>query len=491
MNQLLKIVGLAMAILLVAGCSAGSQESSKAGGSPLPVVLQIGTDDPPGRPGADQIEEFARRVEEATDGTLTIEPVWQAAGTGVDDWDQVVARMVVSGDLDMAMIPARAWDTEGVTTLRALHAPLLITTNEHLHQVVTSDLVDDMLAGLSDVGIKGLALLPEGIRHLFLFGDPPPSLSDLAGKVVRAPRSETTYAFFTALGATPDDLGGDDGRYDQGVADGSIIGVESSYALAGTFPGGTTAVANVGLFPKVNSLVINARVFEGLSGEHQDALTTAARETASWAVSMLASEAEAAAEYCRNGGRIIIDDSQTGQIVSTAEVVNSTLEEDPATAGLMVEIRALAATAASDSGVAPCEAESDSDPVAVATGPFPEGVYRTEVTLESLIEAGADQPTAFNHAGLWTLTFADGVLTVEDVNAASGNGATDTGVYCIEGGRVDLGIGIDVPEPTCGDFWSAAWEVEGDELRFVDVRSGHGFETLIDALFQRSWTKIG
>ncbi|MFN2487109.1 MAG: TRAP transporter substrate-binding protein DctP [Acidimicrobiia bacterium] len=492
MNRLLKIVSLASALLLVAGCSAGSQESSKAGGTALPVVLRIGTDDQPGRLGADQIEDFAGRVAEATSGTLTIEPVWQAAGVGADDWDQVVARMVVSGELDLGMIPARAWDTEGVTSLQAIHAPSLITSNEFLGQVVSSELADDLLAGLNEIGITGLALLPEGIRHIFLFGDPPPSLADLAGKVVRAPRSETTYAFFTALGANPDDLGGDDARFEQGIANGSVIGAESSYALTGTLPDGATAVGNVGLFPKVNSLVVNSAVFEGLSEEHQSALVTAAEETASWAVSTLPSETEAAAMFCRNGGRIVVDDSQTAQLTSAAKVVIDALEVDSTTAALLAEIRALAVTAQPEPDVVACAPETAPAPVAGSSEAFPDGVYRTEVTLDSLLETGIDRPTAANHAGLWTLTFASGVLTVVDINAASGSGVTDVGVYCIEGGRVELGIGINEPEPTCGDFWSAAWEIDADQLRFIDVRTGHGSDSLVAALFgDRAWTKIG
>lgn len=65
-------------------------------------------------------------------------------------------------------------------------------------------------------------------------------------------------------------------------------------------------------------------------------------------------------------------------------------------------------------------------------------------------------------------------------------------MYCIESGRVELGIGINEPEPTCGDFWSAAWEIDADQLRFIDVRSGHGSDALVAALFgERAWTKIG
>src|SRR5215217_484677 len=104
-------------------------------GETAPVTLRIGTNDDPGKPGAAQIEEFSRQVQELSKGQVRIEPVWRAAGDA-DDWDQVVARRVVRGDLDMGMIPARAWDTEGVTSLRALHAPFLVTSDDLAGQIV-------------------------------------------------------------------------------------------------------------------------------------------------------------------------------------------------------------------------------------------------------------------------------------------------------------------------------------------------------------------
>ena len=124
----------------LAGCT-GAGEGTKAGGQAAPVILRIGTDDFQGHPAADQIEEFARQVDELSEGGVRIEPVWNAAGdTGEDDWDQKVARMVVAGELDMGMIPARAWDTEGVTSLRALNAPFLITSDELAAEVASSEL---------------------------------------------------------------------------------------------------------------------------------------------------------------------------------------------------------------------------------------------------------------------------------------------------------------------------------------------------------------
>ena len=217
------------------------------------LTLRIGTDDVPGRPAADQIEAFARAVAEHGDGSIVVEPVWHAAGDTAD-WDQQVARLVTSGELEMGLIPARAWDTEGVTTLRALNTPFLVTTEALVDEIVSDDdLAGELMSGLDEAGVVGLALFPEGLRHPFALSatrcSVPPTIQ---GAVMRAPTSATTAAMFEALGATTNDDEPDPSTH---------AGVESSYLLA---PPGT-ATGNVTFFPKVNSLVINADVWAGLT----------------------------------------------------------------------------------------------------------------------------------------------------------------------------------------------------------------------------------
>ena len=91
----------------------------------------------------------------------------------------------------MGLVAARAWDTEGVTTLRALNAPFLVTSDAAVTEVVTSDIANDLMTGLANVGVTGLALLPDDMRHLFVFGEKPESLADFGGSVIRHRGSDT------------------------------------------------------------------------------------------------------------------------------------------------------------------------------------------------------------------------------------------------------------------------------------------------------------
>jgi TRAP-type C4-dicarboxylate transport system substrate-binding protein len=447
------------------------------------VTLRIGTNDQQGLPAANQVEEFARQVRDLSGGQVRIEPVWKAAGE-VDDWDQVVGRMVIGGELDMGLIPARGWDTEGVTSLRALQAPFLVTSEELVAEIVTSELAADMLAGLDAVNLTGLALLPEGLRHLFVFGNGDVDVFDLDGKAVRTPTSETTTALFTALGATADDYDGE--AFFDGVRDGTIHAAESEFALADCcLPTASTVAANLTLFPKVNSLVINTEAYEALDADAQQVLREAAARTLDWAVSEMPADADQAAAFCKSGGTVVnATDGEIAAMHETVAQVYEALEQDETTKELIERIQAIKAELPAPPVVAPCEPETTSGtPRPGETAAFPDGVYRTEVTADFLTAAGVDRATAFNHAGTWTLTFDDGQFQE----------GTCVGSYSVDDGRVEILMGTD---PQCGtaagkELFSAGWTLESDQLQFTDVRSGHGSDLLITALFGgQPFTKI-
>jgi len=293
----------ALGVAAVTGCSQ-AVESTKAGGSTTSVTLRLGTNDNEFAPSARAIETFADQVEELSGGELVIEPVWAAnQDPEVRDWDQRVARMVVSGDLDMGFIPARAWDTEGVASLRALSAPLLLTSQPLVDEVVRSDVAEDALAGLETAGVTGLALVPEGLRHVFSYGDPLVTPEAFAGTTIRTPRSETGYAVFRAWGADPDDLVGQ--AFDDGIFTGSVAGVDSSFARAGGLGSPTTVAANLTTSANVNTLVVQTEVLEGLTSAHADVLREAAIATRDAVLADPPDEAALAEDFCAAGGRVV------------------------------------------------------------------------------------------------------------------------------------------------------------------------------------------
>ena len=484
--------------MLVCGCAAGGGSATKAGGSARPVTLHIGTDDAPGLPAADVIEEFARQVTALSDGTVVIEPVWHAAGQPTPpSWDQVVARRVMSGDLEMGLVPTRAWDTEGVTSLRALNAPFLITAEPVLDTVLSGDLVPGLLGGLEDVGVTGLALLPEGMRHVFGWGRALSSVDDFQGATIRTPRSDTVSAVFAGLGAEAADVDGL--AFADGIADGSIVGAETSFVLAGGLPGERpTTAANVVLFPKVQALVINSDALDALTEAQQEALRGAGKAALAWALSDSPSDAEAAADFCHAGGTVTLAAPEDVQALEDAtRSVYEEIARDPVTRNLIDAIEQVREETPREPAPLACEA-STRPPESASTqsgdqGAFPDGVYRLEISVDELVAAGAEESWSGDVAGQWTMSFDDGVLTMSDVNSRSGLKTETTGAYCVDDDRVS--IDLFGGETACGDgvYYDAGWDLSGDELSFVDVVPSPDEDPAdVTALFaSKPWRKIG
>ena len=343
------------AVFLAGACSGPPPDKPTVSPAPAPpITLRIGTDDDPDRPATDQIKHFAAEVEQISHGQLVIEPVWHAADDRRVGWDQAVARLVVAGELDMGMIPARAWDTEGVTSLRALQAPFLLTSNDLIGQVVKADMTEEMLAGLDKAGVTGLALVPESLREIFSFGEPFLSIGDFKGITIRTPRSDMSSKVFKALGATADDPDGDD--FDNAIANGTVAAAESSLPLATSLPLPATATANLVLFPKINSMVVNQAKFAQLDQAQQDMLRQAASKTRDWGVKVMPDSAEGAAQYCKAGGTVVNTTAENlAKMQKVTHSVYTDLEKDPQTKSFIDQIRDLKSDSARPTSVTPCK----------------------------------------------------------------------------------------------------------------------------------------
>jgi TRAP-type C4-dicarboxylate transport system substrate-binding protein len=303
-----------------------------SGPTGVPVVLQIGTNDFPGRPAADQIQDLADRVAELSDDTIRLEPTWRV-GWDEPDWDQYVAREVMSGALDLAIVPSRAWPELGVTRLQVLDAPFLIDSDPLLDEVVTNDLAQEVLGDLEGVGVVGLALLPEGLRHPFGFDEALLGPEHYQGETIRAPQAQATEALFGALGATTS----------QADTDPSVqAGVEANFQL--DFVSGMAATGNVTFYPKVGALVMNADAYDDLTGGQQELLQQAAAETLQWSIDTRQSDVEAAAAFCEQGGIVTLaSEAELAALRDATQTVFDDLEDDPSVAADIAAVRAMAA----------------------------------------------------------------------------------------------------------------------------------------------------
>ncbi|CCK25666.1 TRAP dicarboxylate transporter-DctP subunit [Streptomyces davaonensis JCM 4913] len=338
MRATTRLAAAVLGLTLAAGCSTGGA-ADKAGGVE-PVTLTVGTAEQSDSPVSGQLKEFVRLVDHRSHGALRLQAVWEAQDPPGDDWDQQALRRVVQGRLDAGVIPARSWDTEGVTSLRALQAPFLVTSDALVERVVTDPLAEDMLAGLERRGVVGLALLPEGLRHPFAYHRPLRGPDDYRGAAVRVPRSQVTHDLFEALGAFPDDYPGD--AFGDAVDAGILDAAESTFAWSGNLHTPTIATGNVTFFPKVNVIAVNRAVWQGLTDGQRSTLRQAAAAARDWALANAPSDEQDAKTHCAAGGRVVhASPAQLAALERAVAPVYAFLERDARTKAFIQRIRTL------------------------------------------------------------------------------------------------------------------------------------------------------
>ena len=305
-----------LAALLAAGCggtsgpAAASDPGGKAGDKPGPIAITVADSQPPNKPSNLPLAEFKRQVETLSGGTMTVTILTGAtADADPPGSDGAVIERLKSGMFQMAVVPARAWSAAGVTSLKALQAPFLFESDEHVAAVVNDPAITkDLLSGLDNSGVTGLTLFPESLRHLFSFGQPMLTPADVRGKTIRAISSIDTTAIIESLGGTAVDPVGE--AYQQGVDAGRIQGTDSGFTLAtGGQPSATsTATGNVALYAKVMTLAINTAFWTALDDAQRTIISTATDATRSWAVANQVKDAKAAVTFCADGGTVVLAD---------------------------------------------------------------------------------------------------------------------------------------------------------------------------------------
>jgi TRAP-type C4-dicarboxylate transport system substrate-binding protein len=329
-----------LASAVVTGCGAPTRAgyADKAGGATAPVMLTLATDAPEDGTDARVLRYFVRAIAQRSKGNLRVRIVYTAGGAATAFPELRVARLVRDGGFDLGWVGARSWDELGVGSMRALQTPFLITSYAVLDRVLASPLGRQMLGGIREAGVIGLALVPGELRHPLGVKRPLVRLADYANARIDVPPSRTTDAFLRALEAKPVHLSQAEafGAYSTGKVDGKEFG------YLGEFGGIVTA--NVTFFPTASTLFANRGSFERLGAGRRRALEVAAEQTLEHVAATPPSEETLLHEFCKEGGRAALATTRDrAAIVRAAQPVIAQLERDQRTERLIQAIRSLKA----------------------------------------------------------------------------------------------------------------------------------------------------
>lgn len=480
----------ALAVTALTGAPALAQPG---GGDEQPVTLTLQVADTRDRQAAAAAEEFVGLVSEISAGSVAVEPAFGVPSPGV---------AVMEGTADLAMLPTRDWDALGVATMNALETPFLIDSDALADEIARGSIATQAMSGLDAVGVTGLAMWPEDLRHLFAF-EPSGTVfltpDDVVGSTILVVAGPPGHDLVTTLGAMV---------WQEGVRVGAFTGDRHSDAVSGALTGMATGLwgaglpigdktvvaGDIALFAKFQMLVANAEALARLSPAQRDALADAATATRDSAIERRATEVDLGARYCDSGGRIVHAGVEALEAFRGAvKPVVAGSRSDPTSGALITAIEALKATTPATPPAAPCEGDTAIEPGVEPTDTGdhlgtvpPPGTYRADITEEDLLARGASADFAIRNSATVTWEFrADGTYVFEGVD-----GRCPGTVHSPDGSFFAL---EEDPGYPCGVGGAFRWRPEPEGISwtfpFTEGLTARDV-TDIRAFFERTWTRI-
>jgi TRAP-type C4-dicarboxylate transport system substrate-binding protein len=148
------------AIAVTSACQSPDRAGGDADVDPTVLTFAQPNDGPP-----DQLVAWAEHVNPLTNGTVQIE-FENGHRIGEPDYESATIADVQGGEVDMAWVGARAFDRVDVTSFQALLAPMLVDSHDLQAKVFKEGIPQEMLAGLEQLDLVGVGVLPGPMRKV-------------------------------------------------------------------------------------------------------------------------------------------------------------------------------------------------------------------------------------------------------------------------------------------------------------------------------------
>ncbi|TDE89492.1 TRAP transporter substrate-binding protein [Occultella glacieicola] len=182
----------------VAACSEDAINGEGGGAEDETFTLVAGHQLAADTPFDQGLDEFARLVEEKTDGQVTVEVHPNAElGTETD-----MFQAMQSGTMDVAIV-APGSIAEFVPQVSILSMPFLVTSREQRDAIIEGSIAEDLATSIEETsGVVPMTYFGGGIRQMF-FTEPATGLEDIGGRLFRVQPSEVLTDSFAAVGLEP------------------------------------------------------------------------------------------------------------------------------------------------------------------------------------------------------------------------------------------------------------------------------------------------
>ena len=240
------------------------------------MVLKSADVHPVGYPTVAAVESMGKKLEEATDGRLSVQvyPSMQLGG------EKEFLEQAQVGALAMARVSVGVMGPI-VPELNVFNLPYVFRDVDHMHKVIDGEIGDELLQKITDhptAGLVGLAWMDAGTRNIYNSERPVAKMEDLEGLKIRSMGNPMFVDMINAMGANGVAMG-----YDQlinGLQTGVVDGAENNYPSYSTGQHYNYApyfsTTEHLMIPEI--LVFSKKVWDTLSAEDQELIQGLAKE---------------------------------------------------------------------------------------------------------------------------------------------------------------------------------------------------------------------
>jgi TRAP-type C4-dicarboxylate transport system substrate-binding protein len=412
----------ALLAAIAAGCGGSPGDKSGAAALEKITVLELASHDH----GIRDLGDFVEAARRLSHGTLDIRVRSEVHDEEVD-YERAIVADVRAGRYALGKVGARAWDLAGVDSFAPLVAPFAVTSLEQQERVLDSPLAREMLSGVERLGLRGVAILPGELRYPVGVSRDALAPADFRDAVVGIRPSGVADATFAALG----------GRARPVVAGAAYTGLDiveqdvETLSDAAGLADARSITANLPLWPRAQTIVMNEAAYDRLTDEQRDALARAAIEAIGPSTrAIAATNAGALSKLCDRDGFTLLSAAP-----KDAEGIRR------ATAPVLADLRRDADEAAALDAIDSMRAGIDALRCADAPVPAPveavatpvDGTWKADVTREAYFAADPKDDLNEENWGPQTMILREGRFTVENARFPA---YPTRGTYVVRGDRL-------------------------------------------------------
>ena len=235
---------------------------------------------------------------------------------------------VRTGVLDMARINIAPFNNSVPATI-VPSLPFLFKSTAHMRQVLDGPIGEEILAALESQGLVGLCFYDTSARSIYSVKKPIRNAADMKGLNIRVQQSRVWVTMMQALGAKATPMSFN--QVHAALAGGTIDAAENnlpSYVASRHYEVGKIySLTEHAATPSV--VVFSKRVWDGLSGEDQAIIRTAARESVPYMRKLWDEREVSARRTIEAAGAQIVTDIDKKSFFDILAPLHSTVLPDP------------------------------------------------------------------------------------------------------------------------------------------------------------------